>query len=205
MNFSLWLSWIIKPAVFLLCLLPLALLGYGFWQDALGANPIETIIRRNGDWALRFLLITLAISPLRQITGQRWLLRLRRMLGLYAFFYALMHLLSYIVLDQFFDWPEIWKDIVKRPYITIGMTSFALLIPLAITSIDRIVEWMTKERWNRLHRLVYLCALLGVVHYYMLVKADVREPLIYGAVLALLFGYRFWQRRRETQMTETKR
>lgn len=195
MNLSWWLSWVIKPIVFVACLIPVALMGYDAWQHALGANPIETIIRRCGDWALRFLLITLALSPLRELSGQKWLLRFRRMLGLYAFFYALLHLLGYLVLDQFFDWAAIWKDIIKRPYITIGVITFVLLLPLAVTSIDHIAEWMGKQRWLKLHRLVYLCATLAVVHYFMLVKADIRQPLIYAAILGMLFAYRFWQRR----------
>lgn len=200
MTFSWWLSWVIKPVVFLLCLLPVVLTGYDAFVHALGANPIETIIRRSGDWALRFLLITLTISPLRELSGLQWLKRFRRMLGLYAFFYAALHLLGYVVLDQFFDWAAIWKDVVKRPYITIGMVAFMLLIPLAVTSIDRIADWMGKQRWLRLHRLVYACATLGVVHYYMLVKADIREPLVYAAILMLLFGYRLWRRKDDTDI-----
>jgi len=174
-----------KPLLFLFCLLPAAWLLYGAITGHLGANPIEAVTRTLGDWALRFLLITLAITPLRRFSGWGWLLRYRRMLGLYAFFYATLHLLSYIVLDQFFYWPEIWADILKRPYITVGMVSFLLLVPLAVTSTS---GWMRRlgRRWQQLHRLVYLCAIGGVLHYYMLVKADTREPLLYGIILATL-------------------
>ncbi|MDH5785705.1 MAG: sulfoxide reductase heme-binding subunit YedZ, partial [Chromatiales bacterium] len=144
----------LKVAVFITCLLPLLWLAYGTWNSTLGANPIETITRTLGDWALRLLLLTLTITPLRRLSGWGWPLRLRRMLGLFAFFYALLHLCSYLVLDQFFYWPEIWADIIKRPYITIGMVAFLLLIPLAITSTHK---WMRRlgRHWQRLHRLVY--------------------------------------------------
>lgn len=174
-----------KPLLFLFCLLPAAWLLYGALTGNLGANPIEAITRTLGDWALRLLLITLLITPLRRLSGWSWLLRYRRMLGLYVFFYATLHLLSYIVLDQFFYWPEIWADIIKRPYITVGMMSFLLLIPLAVTSTT---GWMRRlgKRWQQLHRLVYLCAIGGVLHYYMLVKADTREPLVYMGLLAIL-------------------
>jgi len=175
----------IKPIVFLIALIPGAWLLYGALSDSLGANPIEAITRTLGDWALRFLLLTLTITPLRRLTGWGWLMRYRRLLGLYAFFYATLHLLSYIVLDQFFYWPEIWGDMLKRPYIMVGMVSFLLLLPLAITSTS---GWMRRlgKRWQPLHRLVYLCAVGGVLHYYMLVKADTREPLFYALILAFL-------------------
>ncbi len=192
----------LKPAVLIACLLPLAWLGWRAVSGGLGANPIEAIIRYNGDWALRMLLITLAVTPLRERLGWVWLIRVRRMLGLYAFFYATLHLLSYVVLDQFFAWGEILADILKRPYITIGMTCFALLIPLAVTSTNAMVRRLGGRRWKRLHRLVYLIGIGAVVHYYMLVKADVREPLLYGAILALLLGYRvvmgLWRERQRT-------
>lgn len=174
-----------KPLLILICLLPAAWLLYGALTGKLGANPIEAITRSLGDWALRFLLLTLVITPLRKLSGWGWLLRYRRMLGLCAFFYAALHLLSYIVLDQFFYWPEIWADIIKRPFITVGMVSFLLLIPLAVTSTK---EWMRRlgKHWQQLHRLVYLCAIGGVLHFYMLVKADTREPLLYAFILATL-------------------
>ena len=152
-----------------------------------GANPIEAVTRALGDWALRLLLLTLTVTPLRRLTGWGWplRLRLRRMLGLYAFFYALLHLLSYIVLDQFFYWPEVWADIVKRPYITIGMAAFVMLIPLAVTSTQ---GWMRRlgRNWQRLHRLVYPIAIAAVMHYLMLVKVIATEPLLYAGILLLL-------------------
>lgn len=175
-----------KPLAFTLALAPLGWLTFAALTGKLGANPIEAITRDLGDWALRFLLLTLAITPLRRLSGWRWPMRFRRMLGLYAFFYTSLHLASYIVLDQFFYWPEIWGDILKRPYITVGMLSFLLLIPLALTSTTAMMRRLGKN-WQRLHRLVYPIAIGGVLHYYMLVKADTREPLIYAAILLLLF------------------
>jgi sulfoxide reductase heme-binding subunit YedZ len=156
----------------------------------LGVNPIEGINRFLGDWALRFLLLSLALTPLRGITGWAWPIRLRRMIGLFAFFYVSLHLTSYVVLDHFFDWRTILADIVKRPYITIGMAVFAALIPLAATSTSGMIKLLGGRNWKRLHRLVYLAGIGGVVHYYLLVKADVREPLVYAAILAALLGYR---------------
>ncbi len=176
---------LVKPLVFLAALGPAIWLLVAALGNDLGANPIEAITRSLGDWALRFLLLTLTVSPLRRLTGWRWLLGYRRMLGLYSFFYASLHLLSYIVLDQFFYWPEIWADIIKRPYITVGMASFLLLIPLAVTSTT---GWMRRlgRNWQRLHRLVYLIAIGGVLHYYMLVKADTSDPLLYALILFVL-------------------
>ena len=179
----------LKPLLFLLSLGPALWLLAAALSGNLGANPIEAITRSLGDWALRFLLLTLAISPLRRLTGWRWLLGHRRMLGLYSFFYASLHLLSYLVLDQFFYWPEIWADIIKRPYITVGMLSFLLLIPLAVTSTT---GWMRRlgRHWQQLHRLVYLTAIGGVLHYYMLVKADTSDPLLYAFILSVLLSLR---------------
>ncbi len=178
-----------KLLLFIAALTPALWLLIAALGGNLGANPIEAITRSLGDWALRFLLLTLAVTPLRRLTGWGWLLGYRRMLGLYCFFYASLHLLSYIVLDQFFYWPEIWADIIKRPYITVGMVSFLLLIPLAITSTS---GWMRRlgKNWKRLHRLVYLIAIGGVVHYYMLVKADTSDPLFYAAILFVLLAIR---------------
>lgn len=186
----------IKALVFVLCLLPLAA---SLWQ-ALGGqavNPVETLTRDSGSWALNLLLASLAITPLRRLGAPGWLLRLRRMLGLYAFFYASVHLLIYLWLDQLFDWPAIVHDIIKRPFITVGMAAFALLLPLAITSTD---GWLRrlKRRWGQLHRLVYPLAVLAVIHYLWLVKRDLTEPLLYAAVLALLLGLRLWWRLRPT-------
>ncbi len=195
MSFSWYLSWLFKPLLFITCLLPAVLLGYDAYTDSLGANPIEEISHITGDWSLRFLLITLTVSPLAILFHAKWLNRFRRMLGLYCFFYVCLHLLTYVVLDQYFDWPEIYKDIIKRPYITIGFAAFVLLIPLAITSVDKLVELMGKPRWLKLHQLVYVCAVLGVLHFLWLVKADILEPSIYGFILIGLLVFRAWHRR----------
>lgn len=185
----------IKPAVFLLSLLPVAWLVWGAVTDTLGSNPVETMTRETGQWSLRFLLITLAVTPLRQLSGQSWLLRLRRMLGLFAFFYALLHFITYIWFDQYFDWAEIGRDILKRPFITVGFTAFVLLIPLALTSTNRMMKRLGKN-WKKLHQLVYVIPALGALHFLWLVKADTREPLIYIALFLLLMAYRAWQQRK---------
>lgn len=186
----------IKPAVFVLCLVPLMWLTYKGLSGQMGANPIEKFIRFTGDWALRFLLITLAVTPLRRIVNAAWLLKLRRMLGLFAFFYALVHVLGYVVLDQFFAWDEIWKDIVKRPFITVGMMSFVLLIPLAATSNHFSMKRLGGQRWKNLHQLVYIIAGGSIFHYIWLVKADLRTPIIHGLILLGLLGFRAWFHRR---------
>jgi len=183
-----------KPFVFAACLLPVVWLVYGVFTAQLGANPIETILRDLGDWTLRFLLLGLAISPVRRLTGWAWVMRYRRMIGLFAFFYGVLHLSIYIGVDHFFDWAVIWKDIVKRPYITIGMTALLLLVPLALTSPKAMVRKIGAARWKKLHRLVYPIAIAGVVHFYLLVKADVREPLVYAAILAVLLGERLYRK-----------
>lgn len=180
---------IFKVGAFLACLIPLGLLGWDAYTDNLGANPIEVITRSTGSWTLIFLLITLSITPLRKISGWHWLIRLRRMFGLFAFFYACLHFTTYIWLDQFFDLMEIAKDIPKRPFITVGFASFVLLIPLALTSTSGMIRRLGR-RWQQLHRLVYLIAIGGVIHYLWLVKADTTKPLIYGTVLALLLAFR---------------
>jgi sulfoxide reductase heme-binding subunit YedZ len=176
---------IAKIFVFPLCLVPLGLLVWKALQGELGANPIEVITHATGDWTIRFLLITLAITPLRRITGQNWLIRFRRMLGLFAFFYVVLHFLTYIWLDKFFDFHEIVKDIGRRPFITVGFLGFVLLIPLALTSTQGMIRRLGKD-WQKLHRLIYLAAIAGVVHYWWLVKIDVRLPLMYGAILTVL-------------------
>lgn len=191
-----------KPLVFLLCLLPLALLLWDGFHDALGANPIETITHRTGDWALRLLLVTLAVSPARRLLSWGWALRLRRMLGLFAFFYASLHFLTWLVLDQFFDWEAILKDIAKRPYITVGFSAYVLLIPLAVTSTKGMMRRLGR-RWVQLHRLVYLIAVLGVLHYLWLVKADYLQPVIYALVLAVLLGLRLRWRQVEALRTRS--
>jgi sulfoxide reductase heme-binding subunit YedZ len=179
-----------KPLLFLLCLIPLLLLIWRFYHDQLGANPIETITHKTGDWTLRFLLITLCVTPFRKLLNQPKLARFRRMLGLFAFFYGCLHLTTWVWLDKFFDIHEMWRDVVKRRFITLGMTGFVLLIPLAITSTDGWVRRLGFVRWQRLHRLVYFSALAGVIHYYWLVKSDVRLPLFYAGILTLLLLYR---------------
>ena len=188
----------VKVIVFLLCLIPLVRLGWGIWHDTLGANPIEFVIRALGDWALRFVLITLAITPLRKLTGWTWLMSLRRMLGLYAFFYATLHLSTYIWVDQFFDWIAIAKDIIKRPFITVGMLTYTLLVPLAITSNNAMIRRMGVKRWQFLHRAIYIIGALGVLHFWWMVKLDITQPAIYAAVLSVLLGLRLlWLRQRQ--------
>ena len=179
----------IKVTTFIVALFPLLWLAYAAFNGVLGANPIEATTRTLGDWALRFLLLTLTATPLRKLTGWSWPIRLRRMLGLSTFFYALLHLSSYIMLDQFFYWPEIWADIIKRPYITIGMLSFLMLIPLAITSTNKMMRRLGKN-WLRLHKLVYPIAIGAVFHNLLLVKVLTIEPLAYAAILTMLLATR---------------
>ncbi len=181
-----------KPLVFLACLVPLARLGWKAYMGLLGANPIEVITHSTGDWLLRFLLITLAITPLRKLLHLPWLIRYRRMFGLFAFFYGVLHFLTYIWLDKFFDLHEMLADVAKRRFITVGFIGFVLLIPLALTSTSGWIRRLGGKRWSALHRLIYISALAGVIHYYWLVKADVRKPLQYAFVLSLLLGYRLW-------------
>lgn len=188
---------VIKVIVFLLCLIPAANLAMGWQNDALGADPIETISRSSGQWTLRFLLISLAVTPLRRYTGLHWLIRLRRMLGLFVFAYASGHLLSYVWLDQSFDWSSIARDILDRPFITVGFSAFVLLIPLAATSNSFALRRLGGRRWQALHRSSYGIAVLGVVHFWWLVKAGVFTPLIYALVLAALLGLRAWWRELE--------
>ena len=190
------IKWI-KAAVFTVCLIPLALLAWRGFNRGLGANPIEYITRATGWWTLSFLLITLLVTPLRRLTGLNWLLRLRRMLGLFAFFHVCLHFTTYIWLDQFFDWMAMVKDIAKRPFITVGFSAFVLLIPLAATSTNAMVKRLGARRWQLLHRLVYAIAILGVVHYWWLVKKDITEPVIFAILLAILLGMRLvWRARR---------
>lgn len=180
----------IKAAVFALCLMPLGRLGWLASSDSLGANPIEHITRATGWWTLAFLLITLTVTPARRLLSMPWLLRLRRMLGLFAFFYACLHFTTYLWLDQFFDWAAMLKDIAKRPFITVGFTAFVLLIPLAGTSTNAMVKRLGARRWQALHRTVYVIATLGVVHFWWLVKKDVTEPAWFAAVLSALLSAR---------------
>jgi sulfoxide reductase heme-binding subunit YedZ len=185
------LSSIGKPLIFSASLLPLAWLCWLAWQDQLGANPVETLSHRTGDWSLRFLLLTLAVTPLRRLSGWNWPQKFRRMLGLFAFFYVCLHFGVYLIFDQFFDLGSIVEDVAKRPYITVGFTGWLLLIPLAATSTTGMIKRLGRN-WQRLHRLVYLIGVLGVLHYLWLVKADLTEPLLYGGILGSLLGYRLW-------------
>lgn len=178
-----------KPLLFIICLLPLARLLYLAFNGGLGANPIEFITRSTGTWTLVGLMLTLAVTPLRRLTGRNELIRYRRMLGVFAFFYACLHFTTYIWLDQFFDLKGILRDIYKRPFITVGFSAFLLLIPLAVTSTNAMMRRLGR-RWQQLHRLVYLIGLLGVLHYLWLVKKDLTQPLIYAGVLLVLLTLR---------------
>jgi methionine sulfoxide reductase heme-binding subunit len=196
----------IKTVIFLLALIPLAKLGLGAYLDTLGANPIENAMRTTGYWTLTFLLISLTLTPIRRILGWLWLIRLRRMLSLFAFFYACLHFLTYLVLDQFFDWESIIKDIIKRPYITVGFSAFLLMIPMAVTSTDAMIRRLGGKRWRLLHRLVYLCAVCGVVHYWWLVKKDLTNPITFAVWLGLLLNLRllYWLRNPHKQRLMAK-
>lgn len=188
---------LLKVVLFIACLTPVLNLAWGALHDDLGANPVEYVTRALGDWTLNFLLITLAVSPLRRFTGWHWLIRLRRMLGLYAFFYAVLHLTTYLWFDQFFDWQAIARDIVKRPFITIGMAAFVLLMPLAATSTNAMIRRLGGRRWQQLHRSIYVIAIFGVVHYWWMVKLDTSQPLLYALILAVLLGIRALWREQE--------
>jgi sulfoxide reductase heme-binding subunit YedZ len=192
----------IKRSLFVLALLPLARVIWLGFHDRLGANPIEFITRGSGDWTLYFLCMTLTITPLRRLTGQAWLLKLRRMLGLYCFFYACLHFTTFIWFDHFFDLTEMWTDVKKRPFITVGFTAFLLLWPLALTSTNAMVRRLGR-RWQSLHRLVYLIAILAILHFWWMRagKNNFGEPIIFGSIIALLLGARLvfrWQQARAT-------
>jgi sulfoxide reductase heme-binding subunit YedZ len=182
-----------KIAVFLLCLVPTALLIFAALTDRLSANPIKDITEETGTWALRLLLLTLSVTPFRKLTGWNEVIRYRRMLGLYAFFYGFLHFLTYAWLDQFFSIPDIVQDVYKRPLITAGFSAFVVMIPLAITSTKKWIARLGARRWQLLHRLTYVGAIAGVVHYLWLVKADTERPLIYGVLLSMLLGFRVLQ------------
>lgn len=175
-------------------LVPLTLLLWDLYRKQVGANPLEFVTRTTGMLTLVFLLISLAVTPVRRVTGLNWLTRFRRMLGLFAFFYGSLHLLTYVAFDRFFHLTTIPGDVLKRPFIAIGMTAFVLMLPLAITSTDKMVTRLGGKRWIRLHRIVYLSGILGVLHYYMLVKSDVRLPLTFAFLLAVLLGFRIFAR-----------
>jgi sulfoxide reductase heme-binding subunit YedZ len=180
--------------IFVNSLVPLALLGWDAYFHHLGANPLEFATRTTGVLTLVFLLLSLAVTPLRKLLGLPWMIKFRRLLGLYAFFYGSLHLLTYVWFDKLFDFPAIGHDIVKRPFITMGMGAFLLLVPLAVTSTQGWIKRLGGRRWNRIHRAGYVAAAAGVVHYYMLVKADTREPVLFGIALLVLLGYRLLNR-----------
>lgn len=187
----------LKPVLFVLCLAPLGILAaqaFGIAGASLGANPVEQVEHSLGLWGLRFLVITLAVTPLRDWFAAPWLLHLRRMLGLFAFSYVLLHFLTWLILDQGLYWAGIGADIAKRPYITLGVLALLMLIPLAVTSTNGMMRRLGR-RWKSLHRLIYPIALLGVWHFYWQVKADIREPLLYFTIVVLLLGWRVWKRR----------
>lgn len=188
--------WLLKPAIFALSFLPAALLAWNALHDALGANPIERLELETGRWTLRFLAATLAISPLRRATGWNELIKLRRMLGLFTFSYATLHLSMFIGLDMFFDVGDIVEDVAEHLYITVGMATYLLLIPLAVTSTKGWIRRLGGRRWQRLHQLVYLAAIGGTVHYLWAVKKDTLNPLIYAAIFAVLLGVRLWWKSR---------
>jgi len=188
----------VKIPVFILCLVPGLLLAWkGLHQD-LGANPVEFITHATGDWTLRFLAITLTVSPLRRLLGLPDLIRFRRMLGLFAFFYGCLHFTTYLWLDKFFDFHEIVKDVWKRPFITMGFLAFISMAPLALTSTAGWIRRLGGRRWQMLHRLIYVSAIAGVIHYYWLVKSDVRKPLLYAAIVGLLLAERVVAARRKS-------
>jgi len=182
----------VKIAVWGVCLAPLALLGYRAWSDDLGANPISFITNTLGDWTLRILLASLAMTPLRIVFGLSWPITLRRLLGLFAFAFVCLHFAGWIVLDFFFDWPRMWADIVKRPYITMGMLALLSLIPLAATSTTGMIRRLGARAWTRLHRLAYVAAVCAALHYLWLAKVGVTDPYWYAGVLAVLLGVRGW-------------
>lgn len=176
-----------------LCLLPVLWLLWRFFHNDLGVNPVETVVRQLGVWGLRLLVLGLALTPLARLLRQGRLIRWRRPIGLFAFGYVTLHLLSYVVIDQYFDWEHIWWDILKRPYITFGMAAFVLLIPLALTSFNAAIRRLGGVVWRNLHRLIYVIVPLGALHYFLLVKADKSMPLVYAAIIAVLLAWRAWE------------
>lgn len=196
---------LLKPAVFLLALLPVVVLAVQLYlvytgqnEELLGAEPVKRLEHETGQLALRFVGLTLAVTPLRKLTGWNWLVKYRRMLGLFAFFYATVHLSVFAGLDLELDFGEVGREIIKRPYITVGMASWLMLLPLAVTSTKGWIRRLGGRRWNRLHQLTYLVAIGGTVHFWWSVKKDITEPLIYALVFTMLLGYRLWARRQPT-------
>ena len=202
-KFNRW--WILKTIVFVACLTPSLWIGWAIlrtyqgFNAGLSANPIDDVIEFTGTWTIRFLLITLAITPVRRITGMSSLIRFRRMLGLFTFYQGLVHLTSYLWLDQFFMWNEILNDILKRPFILSGMIGFTLMVPLAVTSTKKWIGRLGGSRWQMLHRLIYISGIAGVIHYYFYEKSDIRNPLAYGALLVFLLTVRAWYAIRSKQ------
>jgi sulfoxide reductase heme-binding subunit YedZ len=186
-----------KILLFAVCLVPLGWLARRAWNQDLTANPVEYITHFTGDWTIRLVVATLTVTPLRKLLDRPGLIRYRRMIGLFAFFYGSLHFVTYLCVDKFFDFPAIAKDIGKRPYITVGFTAFVCLIPLAVTSTAGWIRRLGGKRWQRLHRLVYVTAVAAVIHYYWLVKSDIRLPALYGVLVAVLLGYRLgaWKSR----------
>ncbi len=182
-----------KLLVFVNCLVPALMLAWDGLNERLGADPLNFITRTTGTLTLVFLVLVLAVTPARKLTGVQWLVRFRRMLGLYAFFYGLLHLLTYIWFDKSFNFPAIIADVGRRPFIAIGMLGFFLMVPLAITSTDKMIKRLGGKRWSQLHKATYVSAIAGVLHFYLLVKADTRKPLVFAFILALLLGYRFFK------------
>jgi sulfoxide reductase heme-binding subunit YedZ len=187
-----------KAAVFAASLLPFGYLLWAAFADALGANPAEYLLRSTGDWTLRFLCLTLAVTPVRQLTGLNWLLRYRRMLGLFTFFYGVVHLLCYAGFDMGFDVGEIVRDIPKRPFVLMGFTALVLMLPLAATSFNAAIRWMGAKRWQLLHRLVYVVAVAALLHFFWMrgAKNNFAEPIVYLVIIASLLGWRIWRRLR---------
>ena len=190
----------IKVALFLASLLPFANMAWLTVQGAL-TEPLEYITHQTGDWALYFLCITLAVTPLRRFTGWNWVIRLRRMLGLFCFFYALLHFTTFLWFDHFFDWSAMWKDVLKRPFITVGCIAFLMLVPLAATSTNGMVKRLGGKRWRWLHLLIYVIAPLAILHFWWMKagKNDFAEPILFGTIVAVLLGLRVWWSRARTQ------
>jgi len=193
-----------RMVVFVLVSLPAAALLWGLFTGGLGVNPVETITKQTGIWTLRLVVATLAVTPLRWATGWNGAIRLRRMLGLFAFFYGTLHFSTYLVLDQFFALDLIVKDVKERPFITAGFTAFVLMIPLALTSTAGMIRRLGGRTWNRLHRLVYVTAVCGVLHYAWLAKVEIPAPFVYGAIVAGLLGIRVWRWSRRSRVVSAR-
>ena len=194
---------VLKPVVFIACLIPATLLVLNTFRDNLGANPVEAITNTTGIWTLRLIVITIALTPVRWLTKWNPIIQFRRMIGLFAFFYGTLHFMTYFVLDHALEFGGLWEDVVKRPYITMGFTGFVLMIPLALTSTKGWIGRLGGRRWNLLHKLIYITSVLAVIHYWWKVKLDVTNPMIYAAIVAVLLGARIvrWARNRQAAGT----